>query len=140
MVNIKNNKGISLVALVITIIVLLILAGISLSFAFGETGIITKAKKSAEITNLKQAQETVELKIADLQSEKDGKATIKDISEIENDDIEVIFSSSYSSTVDIAYQKKYIFTINSHLKISESREYSENTLSKITPIIEVDNL
>ena len=140
MVNIKNNKGISLVALVITIIVLLILAGISLSFAFGETGIITKAKKSAEITNLKQAQETVELKIADLQSEKDGKATIKDIYEIENNDIEVIFSSSYSSTVDIAYQKKYIFTINSHLKISESREYSENTLSKITPIIEVDNL
>lgn len=40
----KENKGITLVALVITIIIMLILAGVVISFAFGESGIIKIAK------------------------------------------------------------------------------------------------
>ena len=48
----KNRKGITLVALVVTIVVLLILAGVSINLVLGNNGIITKAKdaetKSAE--------------------------------------------------------------------------------------------
>ena len=44
----KNNKGITLIALVVTIIVLIILAGISISLLFGENGIIGKAKDAGE--------------------------------------------------------------------------------------------
>ena len=48
----KNNKGITLVALVVTIVVLLILAGVSINLVLGDNGIIVKAKeaqrKSAE--------------------------------------------------------------------------------------------
>ena len=48
----KNNKGITLVALVVTIVVLLILAGVSINLVLGNNGIIAKAKdaetKSAE--------------------------------------------------------------------------------------------
>ena len=48
----KNNKGITLVALVVTIVVLLILAGVSINLVLGDNGIIAKAKeaqrKSAE--------------------------------------------------------------------------------------------
>ena len=43
----KINKGITLIALVITIIVLIILAGISISILMGENGLITKAKQGA---------------------------------------------------------------------------------------------
>lgn len=39
----KNQKGITLVALVITIIVLLILAGITISLTLGQNGIINKS-------------------------------------------------------------------------------------------------
>ena len=39
----KNNKGITLIALVITIIVLLILAGISIAMLTGENGILTNS-------------------------------------------------------------------------------------------------
>lgn len=39
------NKGITLVALVVTIVVLLILAGISINLLLGENGIIKKRKK-----------------------------------------------------------------------------------------------
>ena len=48
----KNNKGITLVALVVTIVVLLILAGVSINLVLGNNGIIAKANdaetKSAE--------------------------------------------------------------------------------------------
>ena len=43
-----NQKGITLVALVITIIVLMILAGISLSFVLGDNGILKKAQETAD--------------------------------------------------------------------------------------------
>lgn len=47
---IRGKKGITLIALVVTIVVLLILAGITISLVFSETGIITKAKLAKEET------------------------------------------------------------------------------------------
>ena len=48
--NMRKNKGITLVALVVTIVVLLILAGVSINLVLGNNGIITKAKEAAEKT------------------------------------------------------------------------------------------
>ncbi len=42
----KENKGITLIALVITIIVLLILAGVTIATLIGENGILTQASNS----------------------------------------------------------------------------------------------
>ena len=42
----KNNKGITLVALVVTIVVLLILAGVSINLVLGNNGIIAKAQEA----------------------------------------------------------------------------------------------
>lgn len=47
----RNQKGITLIALVITIIVLLILAGVSIAMLTGENGILTQANKST-VTNI----------------------------------------------------------------------------------------
>ena len=47
---ITNNKGITLIALVITIIILLILAGISISMLTGENGILTQAQNAKNRT------------------------------------------------------------------------------------------
>jgi flagellar basal body-associated protein FliL len=44
----KNQNGITLVALVITIIVLLILAGITISLTIGQGGILTTAQKAGQ--------------------------------------------------------------------------------------------
>ncbi len=41
----KNSNGITLIALVITIIVLLILAGVSIAFLTGNNGILTQANR-----------------------------------------------------------------------------------------------
>ena len=56
----KNNKGITLVALVVTIVVLLILAGVSINLVLGNNGIITKAKEAAEKTAAAQEKEMIE--------------------------------------------------------------------------------
>ena len=53
----KKENGVTLVALVVTIIVLIILAGISINLVLGENGIITIAKKAKENTELARIEE-----------------------------------------------------------------------------------
>lgn len=53
----KKEKGITLVALVVTIVVLLILAGVSLSLVLNQQGIVTKSKAGAvNYTNAQNAE------------------------------------------------------------------------------------
>ena len=58
---IKNMNGITLISLVITIIIMLILAGITISLALGKNGIIQIAKESIQITTKKQEMEYLSL-------------------------------------------------------------------------------
>lgn len=58
----KDKNGITLVALVITIIILLILAGISIATLAG-SGIFTKAEQASEKTKYKTAEEKVKLAV-----------------------------------------------------------------------------
>jgi len=57
----KNQKGITLIALVITIIVLLILAGVSIAMLTGENGILNQAKSSKTETVKAEAIEKINL-------------------------------------------------------------------------------
>ncbi len=60
----KNSKGITLLALVITIIVLLILAGISIGAITGNNSIINQAKKSKDETEIAEEKELLEKCVA----------------------------------------------------------------------------
>ena len=53
----KEEKGITLVALVVTIIVLLILAGVAISLTVGQNGLFTRAQNAAETWNRAEANE-----------------------------------------------------------------------------------
>ena len=57
----SNNEGITLIALVVTIVVLLILAGVSLNLVLGNNGIITKAQDAKLMTRAGSAEDEVEL-------------------------------------------------------------------------------
>ena len=62
---VKNtNKGITLIALVITIIVLLILAGVSIAMLTGENGVLTKATEAKEQTEIAQEKEEISMSYA----------------------------------------------------------------------------
>ena len=56
----KKERGITLVALVVTIVVLLILAGVSISMVLGNNGIVTKAQASQAAQDKAYAKEVVE--------------------------------------------------------------------------------
>ena len=57
----KKETGITLVSLVVTIIILIILAGISINTLVGDNGIITKAQHAKENTLLAQEEEAKQL-------------------------------------------------------------------------------
>ncbi len=61
----RKNKGITLIALVVTIIVLLILAGISIAMLTGQNGILNRAAEAKEKTGTTQTEETVKLSVTD---------------------------------------------------------------------------
>lgn len=56
----KGEKGITLVALVVTIVVLLILAGVSISLVVGQNGMITKATESKKAQEKAYAQDMIQ--------------------------------------------------------------------------------
>ena len=57
----RNQKGITLIALVITIIVLLILAGVSIAMLTGSNGVLTKATTAKSETAVAEIKEQVTL-------------------------------------------------------------------------------
>ena len=69
MIKLNKNEGITLIALVITIIVLLILAGISIATLTGENGLLSKATTAKEETKKAEIREEIELAIIAIQAE-----------------------------------------------------------------------
>ena len=55
----KNKKGITLIALVVTVVVLIILAGVSINAVIGDDGIIKKAQNSANLTKEAEVKEAI---------------------------------------------------------------------------------
>ncbi len=64
-----DEKGITLVALVVTIIVLLILAGVSLSLVLGNNGVITKTQEAAFMQKISSYKEEMEMNIVGITNE-----------------------------------------------------------------------
>ena len=59
-----KNKGVTLIALAVTIVVMLILAGVTISVLNGENGIVKQAQKAKEESNIKELKEKVRIDIA----------------------------------------------------------------------------
>ena len=77
--NLENKKGITLIALIITIVVLIILAGVVISLTLSQNGILEKSKKGKEKYEIATAKEFIEIKINECIIEKNGEASLQDI-------------------------------------------------------------
>ena len=77
----KDNKGITLIALVITIIVLLILAGVSIAMLTGENGLLNRANESKSKTLKAEAIERINMEAQALYTD----LITKEQSEVEQD-------------------------------------------------------
>lgn len=68
----KSQKGITLIALVITIIVLLILAGVTIAMLTGENGILKKATGAVSDTEKATAEEAIKMEVYNNIADHDG--------------------------------------------------------------------
>lgn len=75
----KSNKGITLIALVITIIVLLILAGISIATLTGENGVLTKASEAERKTDIEDTKEQIKIELMGAFDDKGNSYTNQDV-------------------------------------------------------------
>ena len=122
----KQEEGITLIALVVTIVVLLILAGVSISLVLNNNGVISKAKDAKNLTEKGQAQDEVNLAINYLQIE-DATSTLtqEDKRKILEDELRKISADSSVSISGSGYKithKKYDFFVDEDLKISSSEK------------------
>ena len=109
----ESKNGITLIALVITIIILIILAGISISVMFGENGLIEKAKQGA--TNYREEADKEELVLMWQSYQIDSMGTEQSFIEYlisKGYDVEQSESNSKAGTVVIG-TKKYTFDTTS---------------------------
>ena len=106
--NLKERNGITLIALVITIIVLLILAGVAIATLTGDNGILKKAGDAK--TQTEQAKEDENLKIAIAGSYgTDGKLNLKDLKDnLKNQGISYTNSNEFPLEVTVNGEKKKI--------------------------------
>jgi len=82
----KSSKGVTLIALVITIIVLLILAGVSIAMLTGDNGILTQAKEAKEANIAGTEKEQIKLAMQSLKMKKqaDNVSTTVAADELQN--------------------------------------------------------
>ena len=127
-----NCKGITVIALIITVIVLLILAGVALSAINGEDGILTKATNSKESDIIGKEKE--EISIAYLDCKVENLGTTVESSKLENslknsgNDVFVVGSE----ILTIRYNETgHRYTINQDGKIEQIEDLTEENSKNI---------
>ena len=132
----NSSKGITLVALVVTIIVLIILAGVSINLVLGENGIITKAKQAKEMMEIASLKEKLELNKTELLLSSDYTFNLQNYinSLIEK---EIITSNDIENT---EYDNSKLITINGYvfLLTEEDEDIKIEVQGKVGGVIIVD--
>ena len=128
----NNTKGITLIALVITIIVLLILAGVSIAMLTGQNGILTQAQNAKTTTANKSAEEKVKLAVmaARAQSEDASLDATKLKTEIEDNYAGVAELTAGGFPVNVTIDGK-AFTVDSYGNVELAGSKPQMTEAKI---------
>ena len=132
----KEENAITLVALIVTIIILLVLAGITIATLGGENGLFARVKQAKKAHIQAEMQEQLTLALNELQLDKKENASLDDVTQ---DWINTVISSDYSPTIkeDASLNGKLVvmnksnitgkFLIGQNLEISSS-EYNLSSL------------
>ena len=126
--NIRNKKGITLIALVVTIIVLIILAGISISLVLGNNGIITKSKDAKEKTLSSREEESAKLTFTEVQME------LAQGNNVNSDNFQTMIDNSFGAgnATGAVGGEIYIITVN-----STGNNYSMDSSGNISTLEEL---
>ena len=144
----SGNKAITLVALVITIIVLLLLAGIVIASLGGENGLFSKVKEAKKMQLESEMREQLTIALQELQVEKRGNATLDDVTQ---DWINEVILNEYNPELqeDASYSGKLIvmsknniigkFMLDANLDIAMTEYNTSSVEIEYTTISRTDN-
>ena len=116
----RKNRGITLIALVITIIVLLILAGVALATIIGDDGVLNKATEAKETNEEAVARERIQIEVAG-SFDNDGKYNADLAKENLENNLKATIQKNSDNSLDVMYDG-YKFKINSYGKLVEEFE------------------
>ena len=124
-----DKKGITLIALVVTIVVLLILAGITISLVFGSNGVIQKAQDSKEQTKIGEMREKLEMAKVPVYADGNGSYKVQDYwGRIESEgliaDKTVDIIDNKDGTYEVTTTPGYVFEIT----VEPNKEIAENVI------------
>ena len=125
----KEERGITLIALVVTIVVLLILAGITISLVFGSNGVIQKAQDSKEQTEIGEMREKLEMAKVPVYADGNGSYKVQDYwDRIESEgliaDKTVDIINNGDGTYEVTTTPGYVFEIT----VEPNKEIAENVI------------
>lgn len=103
----RNEMGITMVALVVTIVVLLILAGVSISLVLGNNGLITKAKEAKEMYESSSKKEKIGMAVQACMINNSKEIKLDDLKESIKNQVPdaVIDGNSFPVIVDLESEK-----------------------------------
>ena len=116
-----GQKGITLIALVITIVVLIILSTITINFAFGENGLVSMTEDARDITTEATEKEGIEMAVAD--------SKIKDITtpDREKENLEESLRSQFGNDVNFTVTENGDGSFLINMNDSQRSYYVEST-------------
>ncbi|MFQ8660701.1 MAG: type II secretion system protein [Clostridia bacterium] len=116
----KEKNGITLIALVITIIVLLILAGVSISMLTGDNGILTQATEAKEKNTIGEEKEQISLALQSLRMKKQADNVTDEITASELDE-QLKYDGAKNVEVD---------NVNGYLRVKYGDSKNEYTVDQ----------
>ena len=109
---VANEKAITLIALVVTIVILLILAGVTITMTLGQNGLFTRAREGAAAYNESEVRDDLSMLITQYTWDKAAEKTDKSLGDyLKDNGATSVKANADGTTLEVEY-KGYVFTVN----------------------------
>ena len=130
-----GEKAITLIALVVTIVILLILAGVTITMTLGQNGLFTRARAGAAAYNESEVKDDLSMLITQYTWDKASEKTDKSLGDYLKDNGETsVKANADGTTLEVEY-KGYVFTVNKDSGEITGVSKSDSSDGSTTPTI-----
>ena len=107
-----GEKAITLIALVVTIVILLILAGVTITMTLGQNGLFTRAREGAAAYNESEVRDDLSMLVTQYTWDKAAEKTDKSLGDyLKDNGATSVKANADGTTLEVEY-KGYVFTVN----------------------------
>ena len=131
---VANEKAITLIALVVTIVILLILAGVTITMTLGQNGLFTRAREGRAAYEESEVRDDLSMLITQYTWDKVAEKTDKSLGDyLKENGVTSVKANSDGTTLEVTY-KGYTFKVNKDSgEITEVSKSDSSTTPTIIP-------